>query len=432
MSMAQSAQQQVGTLLPAGTRRRGMSLAEAFRIALQGLLANKLRSFLTMLGIIIGVSSVIIMVALGQGVANATQESIRKMGTNVLSLYPANQMRGGVSQGLGSQQTLKMDDVEVIRKNCPSIKVVIPEYRGSGTAKFQSQNTKTTVYGATAEYFAVRNLPLKEGRLFDKEDVQRKLKVAVLGDTVRETLFGSLQAVGKYVKINGQSFKVVGTIAKRGSSGFRNPDDQITIPVTTAMTRVFGVDYLSGMSLQAVDESRMAKAQEEVLAAIAKAHKVQNPADSDVRVFNQADLTESAQQQSTFLTMLLAGIALVSLIVGGIGIMNIMLVSVTERTREIGIRKALGAKRKDVLYQFLIESVTLSLVGGLIGIGAGIGGSLWMARTPDQGGAGFPMALSLPPIIVSFLFSLVVGVFFGIYPAMKASRLDPIEALRYE
>ncbi|MBM3459089.1 MAG: FtsX-like permease family protein [Armatimonadetes bacterium] len=433
MSLAQHTHEQPVPLLPTAARKGkpGMTILEAFRIAFQGLIANKLRSFLTMLGIIIGVSSVIIMVALGQGVAKATQDSIRKMGTNVLSVYPASQMRGGVSAGLGTQQTLKMDDVDVIKKNCPSVKIVVPEYRGSGTVKFQNQNTRTTVYGASPEFFEIRNQPLADGRYFDKDDVDRKAKVAVLGDTVRETLFGSLQAVGKYVKVNGQSFKVVGTIQKRGSSGFRSPDDQITIPVTTAMIRVFGVDYLGGMSVQAVSEAKMKDAEDEIKTAINKAHRTP-PGEEDVRVFNQADLTESANAQNTFLTMLLAGIAMVSLIVGGIGIMNIMLVSVTERTREIGIRKALGAKRRDILYQFLIESVTLSLVGGALGLAVGVGGSLWMAKPQDEGGAGFPMLLSAMPMIVSFGFSAFVGIFFGIYPAMKASRLDPIEALRYE
>ena len=409
-----------------------MSLGEAFRLAFQGLVANKLRAFLTMLGIIIGVSSVIIMVALGQGVAEATQATIRKLGTNVLTVMPNSQMRGGVSQGLGSQQTLKLEDVEVIKKLSPSIKAVVPEYRNSGTLKYRNENTRTTVFGASPEYFEVRNLPLAEGRFFTADEVKRKAKVCVIGDTVRETLFGSNQATGKTVKINGQSFKVVGCTAKRGGMMFRNPDDQVTIPITTATLRVFGVDYLGSLSIQATSEDKMAAAQEEVQAAIAKAHKLPSAQDADVRVFSQADLSESAAQQSSFLTMLLAGIALVSLVVGGIGIMNIMLVSVTERTREIGIRKAIGAKRKDILYQFLIESVTLSLVGGLIGIGLGIGGSAWMARPADEGGMGFPMMVSATPIIVSFFFSAFVGVFFGIYPAMKASRLDPIEALRYE
>jgi putative ABC transport system permease protein len=412
--------------------RRGMSMSEAFRVAGQGLMANKLRSVLTMLGIIIGVGSVIVMVALGQGVANATKEAIMKMGTNVMSVIPQSQMRGGISQGLGSSQSLKLADAEAIRKDCPSVKAVSPEYRGNGTLRFQNQNTKTTVYGASPEYFDMRNLPLAEGKYFTKDDVQRRGKVVVIGDAVRENLFGSLQPVGKHVKINGQSFKVIGVIQKRGGGGFRNPDDQVTVPITTAMNRLFGVDYLNSMSVQAIGEDKMIQAEEEVYKALAKSHRLQPNEEADIRVFNQGDLMESAAQQSGFLTMLLAGIALVSLVVGGIGIMNIMLVSVTERTREIGIRKAIGAKRKDILYQFLIESITLSLVGGLLGIATGIGVALWMARPSDEGGFGFPMMLSVTPMVVSFVFSAIVGVFFGIYPAMKASRLDPIEALRYE
>jgi putative ABC transport system permease protein len=224
----------------------------------------------------------------------------------------------------------------------------------------------------------------------------------------------------------------VGVTQKRGGMMFRNPDDQISIPYTTAMFRLFGQDYLGSISVQGASEGQMMAAQEEIMEAIRKTHKTPPDEEVDIRVFNQADISESADQQGKFLTSLLAGIALVSLVVGGIGIMNIMLVSVTERTREIGIRKALGAKRKDILYQFLIESVTLSLVGGVLGIGTGIGLSVWMGKPVDEGGVGFPMALSVTPMIVSFCFSALVGVFFGIYPAMKASRLDPIEALRYE
>jgi len=420
-------------ILPAvRARRRGMSIGEAFRLALQGLMANKLRSILTMLGIIIGVGSVIVMIALGQGVAKASQEAIAKLGTNVMTVMPQSQMRGGVSQGLGSQQNLKLDDVEAIKKNAPSVKFVVPEYRGSGQAKFQNQNTRTTIYGASPEYFEVRNLPLAEGKLFTEDDVKRKAKVAVIGDNIKRDLFGGVQPVGKYVKINGQNFKVVGVIQPRGGMMFRNPDDQITIPITTAMNRVFGVDYLGSLSVQAVTADKMKAAEEEVIAAVSKAHRLGPNDEPDVRVFNQADLSDSANQQSMFLTMLLAGIALVSLIVGGIGIMNIMLVSVTERTREIGIRKAIGAKRKDVLYQFLIESVTLSLVGGLIGIATALLVCFWMARPQTEGGLGFPMAVTPEPMIVSFVFSALVGIFFGIYPAVKASALDPIEALRYE
>jgi putative ABC transport system permease protein len=384
-----------------------------------------------MLGIIIGVGSVIVMLALGQGSAKAAQDSIAKLGTNVLTVMPNSQMRGGVSQGLGSQMTMKMDDVAFVKK-CPSVKAVSPEYRGSGQLKFQNQNTKTTVYGASPEYFDIRNLPLAEGKIFTDEDLKRKAKVCVLGDSVKETLFGGIQPIGKYVKVNGQNFKVIGVVQKRGGAMFRNPDDQITIPVTTAMIRVFGVDYLGSMSVQAVSENKMMDAQDEVMAAIAKAHKKATPEEADIRIFNQADIQDSAAAQSAVMTTLLGGIALVSLLVGGIGIMNIMLVSVTERTREIGIRKAIGAKRKDVLYQFLIESVTLSLVGGLLGVGLALLICYLMARQPEEGGLGWPMMVTVAPIIASFGSAALVGVFFGIYPAFKASALNPIEALRYE
>ncbi len=411
---------------------RSMSLTEAFRVALEGLMANKMRSFLTMLGIIIGVSAVIVMVSLGQGVADANRAQIRKMGTNVLTVMPNRQMMGGVSQGLGTMQTLKLEDADTLRKASPLVKAVSPELRENGTVKFQNQNTKTTIYGAGTEYFQIRNLPIAQGRIFTDSELKRRAKVVVIGDNVRDTLFGGLQPLGKTLKLNGQSFDVIGVVEKRGATGFRSPDDQVTIPITTAMFRVFGVDHLDSLSVQAVSEDKMNEVQEQIIQIMAKAHKLRPDQQSDIRIFNQADLTETANQQSTFLTMLLSGIALVSLIVGGIGIMNIMLVSVTERTREIGIRKAIGAKRYDILYQFLIESVTLSLVGGLIGIEVGVGVSLWASLPADSGGLGFPMKLSLPPIIVSFFFSAVVGTFFGLYPAMKASALDPIEALRYE
>jgi putative ABC transport system permease protein len=432
MSAANEAR--VGVLpAPKVRRKGGMTVGEAFRIALQGLLANKLRSVLTMLGIIIGVGAFIIMVSLGQGVAKATQDSIRKLGTNVLTVVPQAQQTRGVSQGMGSSQTLKFEDAEAIKKNCPSVKAVAPEYSGRGVrVKFQNQNTTTTVLGSTPEYFEIRNQPLAKGKLFDDDDVKRKAKVCVIGDNIRETIFGSNDPINKYLKLAGQNFKVLGVIQKRGGTPFRNPDDQITIPITTAMKRVFSVEYLGSISVQAINDKKMLEAEDEIKAAVRKSQKLRADEPDSIRIFNQADLSDSAAQQSTFMTLLLAGIALVSLVVGGIGIMNIMLVSVTERTREIGIRKAIGAKRKDILYQFLIESVTMSLVGGLIGIALGIGISLQMAKTPDQGGAGFPMLLSMQPILISFGFSAAVGIFFGIYPAIKASALNPIEALRYE
>jgi ABC-type antimicrobial peptide transport system permease subunit len=389
-----------------------------------------MRSFLTTLGIIIGVSAVIVMVSLGQGAAKATKEAISKLGTNVLSVRPNQQRSGGVNQGAGSNVNLKMEDVDIVRK-LANVKAVSPEKRGSGSLKFGNQNTRASIMGVSPEFFAIRNQPLADGRLFTDEDLRRKAKVVVIGDNVREELFGGVQATGKNLKINGQNFLVVGVLKYRGG-GWNSPDDQVAIPVTTAMMRVFGEDWISGMSVQAKSEDLMTQTQTDLQEALAKAHRVPSDEDYDTQVFNQADITESADQQGAFLTMLLTGIALVSLLVGGIGIMNIMLVSVTERTREIGIRKAIGAKRKDILYQFLIESLTLSIVGGLIGIALGVGISLWMARPAELGGLGYPILLTLPPIVVSFCFSAMVGIFFGIYPAVKASKLDPIVALRYE
>lgn len=412
--------------------RPGMSLGEAGRVALQGLAANKMRSFLTMLGVIIGVGSVVVMVALGQGAAQATQDAIRRLGTDVLTVMPNSQMQGAVSQGLGSAQTLKPSDVEVILKHCPSVKAASAEYRGSGTVKYKQNNTRTSIQGGAPEYFGIHNIPLAEGRAFSPGEVRSRAKVAVLGDTIRETLFGSTQPVGKFIKVNGQNFKVVGVAERRGTGGFRSPDDQVTIPVTTAMRRVFGVDYLNSISVQAISTNRMAAAQNEVLEALAKAHRLSSEEEPDVRIFNQADLMESANQQSGFLTMLLAGIALVSLVVGGIGIMNIMLVSVTERTHEIGIRKAVGAKRRDILAQFLIEAVTLSVAGGFLGVAVAVALGYWMSAPTEQHGLGLPMLFTPGPMIVAFGFSALVGVFFGVYPAMKAASLSPIDALRYE
>lgn len=420
-------------LLPAvPVIRHGMRASEAWRVALQALAANRLRSFLTMLGVIIGVGSVVVMIGLGQGAAQATQLAIQQLGTNVLTVMPGSQTRGGVSQGLGSVQTMKLTDVNVILKNCPSVAKACGEYRGNGTVQFKQANSRTTIQGGEVEYFSIHNIPIAQGRGFTGPEVRRRAQVAVIGDNIRETLFGNSQPVGKTLKINGRNFEVIGVAARRGAGGFRNPDDQVTVPVTTAMVRLFGVVYLNSISVQAVSLGRMDEAQREVLQALAKQHGLKPGDEPDVRVFNQADLLDSANQQSGFLTSLLSGIALVSLLVGGIGIMNIMLVSVTERTHEVGIRKSVGAKRRDILAQFLIEAVALSLSGGLVGILGAIGVAWWMSQPTERGGLAFPMLLTPTPMLVAFGFSALIGVFFGIYPAMKAASLNPIDAMRYE
>jgi len=295
--------------------------------------------------------------------------------------------------------------------------------------KYLNQNTRTSVIGTTPEYFDIRNYKLADGQYFTHADDERRAKVCVIGDSVRDSLFGdNILPVGKTLKIRGQNFEVVGVMAQKGSvGGFQNADDQVFGPINTAMKRLYGVDYIGRMSVQAKSDDVMGPAQNEVERLIARRHHLQPGDPPDVRVFNQADLADSARETSDMMTKLLTGIAMVSLLVGGIGIMNIMLVSVTERTREIGIRKAIGARWMDILNQFVIESVTLSLVGGLIGIGVGVGGAILMRTF-----VGWTTILTPFPIIVSFASSAVVGVFFGIYPAMKAARLNPIDALRYE
>jgi putative ABC transport system permease protein len=407
--------------------RSGMSPWEALRVALGSLASNKLRSFLTMLGVIIGVAAVITTISIGQGANKAAQEQIAKMGTNVLSVWPGSQRTGAVNQGLGSRATLTPEDAEAVRRQCSAVKAVAEEYNNRGRVKFQNQNTVTQIMGTSPEYQSIRNFEMATGRWFSKSDVERRAKVAVLGDTVRESLFANLSPVGKILKVNGQSFKIIGVCKPKGGGGFRNPDDQIFIPITTAMRRVFGVENLGGMSVQAVSTPMMETALQQIDELIRRRHKTAAGDPSDIRVFNQADLIETAEQTNRTITLLLAVIGGISLFVGGIGIMNIMLVSVTERTREIGIRKALGAKRKDVLNQFLIEAITISLVGGLIGVGLGL--ALPMAISAW---AGWPTAITPGPIMLSFGFAAAVGVFFGLYPAMKAAALDPIEALRYE
>jgi putative ABC transport system permease protein len=349
------------------------------------------------------------------------------MGTNVLTLFTGQQRRGGINFGFGTITTLKQADAEAILKECPAVKAIAQEYQGNVRVKYQSQNTQTNILGTTPEYPGIRNFELSVGRFFTAGEVRQRAKVVVLGASIKDTLFGNLYPINKTIKVNGQSFKVIGCFRAKGGTGWRNPDDQIWAPVSTTMRRVFGKDYLSGMSIQAVNEDKMNEAQDQIEALIRKRHKIVQDEPVDVVIRNQADLVETAQQQTNIFTMLLASIAGVSLFVGGIGIMNIMLVTVTERTREIGIRKAIGAKRADIRNQFLIEAITMSIVGGLLGIGFGLLASAIVASK-----TGWNTLVTPSSIALSFGFSAIVGVLFGVYPASKASRLNPIDALRYE
>ncbi len=404
-----------------------MNLSESVRVALEGLSANKVRSALTMLGIVIGVGAVIAMIAIGQGAREQTMSFIQSMGTNVLSVMSGQSRMGAIRGGMGSTQTLTLDDAFAIDKSCPAVIRVSPESRMNATVKYKRNNTNTTVMGTTPDYPAIRNFQIDKGRWFQDVDVRAMRRVGVIGPTAAENLFGMSSPINKVVRINGINCKIIGLTKAKGTGGFGDPDDQIFLPITTSMRRVFGIDYIRSISCQAKSMDQMEVASQQISELLRKRHKIGPASQDDFMVRNQAEFMETADQTSRTFTMLLAGIAAVSLLVGGIGIMNIMLVSVTERTREIGIRKAVGAKSRDILMQFLIESVVLSLVGGVIGIIFGVGSAQILAQT-----AGWSISISVPTIFLAFGFAAGVGIFFGIYPARKASSLRPIDALRYE
>ncbi len=404
-----------------------MNLRESIFVALEGLAANKLRALLTMLGVIIGVGSVITMLSIAQGAREQIMQRIQQMGTNVLIVMPGQARRGAVMGGFGSTQSLTLSDAEAIPAKCPSVKRAAPEVRQNMQVKYGNQNTNTTIFGTSSDYTSVRDYTVEDGRFFNTQEAMGNKKVAVIGPTTAENLFEGQPAVGKSILIRGIRFKIIGMTKSKGASGFQDPDDMIFIPVTTAMRRVFGVQNIRGISVQARSMALMDQATLEVTEVLRKRHKIPDGQDDDFRIANQAEFMEMANESNKTFTWLLAGIASVSLLVGGIGIMNIMLVSVTERTREIGIRKALGATRHDIMTQFLIESLVLSLLGGLVGILLGLGGSKMVGNMLQT-----DTVVSLKAIMLSFSFAAIVGIFFGIYPAQQASRLDPIEALRYE
>jgi len=404
-----------------------MNLSESIKVALEGLSANKVRSGLTMLGVVIGVGAVIAMIAIGQGAKQQTMTMIQSMGTNVLSIRAGQSRTGSVRGAVGSDTTLTYEDAIAVDEECPLIVAVAPEVRMNGQAKYKNMNTNTDVLGTTASYADIRSFKVAKGRWFNDGEVRSMRRVAVIGPTVALNLFNQSSAVNKIIRLNGINMKIIGITKAKGTGGFGDPDDQIFVPLTTAQKRIFGVDHIRGFSAQARTMDSMTEASDQIEKLLRKRHKIGPASESDFSIRNQAEYMETAEQTSQTFTMLLAGIAAVSLLVGGIGIMNIMLVSVTERTREIGIRKAVGAKSRDILLQFLIESVVLSAFGGVIGILFGIGAARILAHT-----AGWQVAVSVPAVVLAFCFSAAVVIFFGIYPARKASSLRPIDALRYE
>jgi len=404
-----------------------MNIGESFMVALEGIAANKMRAALTMLGVIIGVGAVITMLALATGASKSMMSRIQSMGTNVLMVMPGRSEHGGVRGGFGSSQVLTLDDVAAVEKDCPSVDAVAPQVGGNAQVKYNSQNTNTSITGTTPSYISISNYQVQSGRFFTDSEVKSLKRVAVIGPTTAATLFGTTSPVGKAIRIRGIQFKIVGLLASKGTQGFQDSDDQIMIPVTTAMKRVFGVQNIRMIIAQAKSMKVMDQASNEVANLLRKRHNIVAGSDQDFNVRNQAEIMQMANQFSSMFTLLLGGIASVSLLVGGIGIMNIMLVSVTERTREIGIRMALGARRRDIQLQFLVEALVLSLLGGAVGILLGFLGAWGLSRMPNA-----TVSVSLSSVLMSFGFAAFVGIFFGYYPALQASRLNPIDALRYE
>ncbi|HNS52833.1 MAG TPA: ABC transporter permease [Anaerolineae bacterium] len=409
-----------------------MNLLESVKIALQSLPANKLRSGLTMLGIIIGVGAVIALVAAGAGAKAKVTEQFESLGSNLLTISARGRMFRGVGMSASGSLVLSADDVEAIASLSQTISGIAPEYSTSGQVAFGSNNTQTSVTGVTAAYRQLHNWTVEKGRFIQNGDTQRMAKVAVLGATTAEDLFGTAvrSPIGKTIKINRQNYQVIGILKSKGSSGMASQDEGVYIPLSTAQVRFGGAGNtsLSGISVQVVSEEKMDLAEAELTAILRASHGLTSSQSSDFAIQNQAEIVEMVASTADTFSVLLGSIAGISLVVGGIGIMNIMLVSVTERTREIGIRKAVGAKERDILTQFLVEAMVLSLAGGLLGILVGWGAA--QIVTPLLGGT---RAVVTPgSIALAVGVSIAVGVFFGIYPASRAAALSPIEALRYQ
>ncbi len=405
-----------------------MILGELIGVSISSLQANKVRSFLTMLGIIIGVAAVITMISLGQGAKKAVSDRLEALGTNLLYIRSGAPRMGGVRGPVGALERLDEKDLKRLKAECTAVDNIVPEITGSRQVIYGNSNWNTMVIGTSPEYFEMRNFNIAEGEEFTQSDVNAFRRVAVVGPTLVENVFGKVDPVGKSIRIGRIRFDVIGVTESKGlSGGWMDYDDMVLIPYTTAQKRVFGIDYLNRLVARLKDESLVQPAYLEIERILRESHRLRPDQENDFFIQSQSDFTEAREQATQTLTYLLAGVALVSLIVGGIGIMNIMLVSVTERTREIGVRMAIGARRRDILIQFVIESVSLSLLGGIMGIFMGIGGSWALAKF-----FGWSTFIAPGSVALSFLFAFAVGIFFGIYPARKASLLHPIEALRYE
>lgn len=401
---------------------------ESITIALEGLKANKLRSVLTMLGIIIGVGAVIAMVSIGMGVRDKVQTSIASLGSNLLIISPGATSASGVRLAAGSNNSLTNKDAQAIAREVLGVSFVAPSVSKQYQLVYGNKNWFTNVQGVTPEYLEVRNFAVETGTFFTSKDLDTRTRVAILGKTTADNIFGEVNPLGQTVRINKAPFQVVGVLEAKGqSAGGMDQDDIVLIPLTTAQERMMGITYLHTISVQADNADTINQVQDDITELLRSRHRLTGETPDNFTVRNLAAVMATAEETTRTITLLLGNIAAISLLVGGIGIMNIMLVSVTERTREIGIRKALGATYYNILLQFLIEAIVIGVTGGLIGVLLGMGASLAISAI-----AGWNTVVSISSIVLAFSFSVLIGLFFGIYPARKAALLDPIDALRYE
>ena len=402
-----------------------MLILDLFKMALRSLIANTMRTFLTALGMIIGVASVISMISIGEGARQQTLSTIEKFGTNIITIKPGRKKNRHVSSD--TVKTLMLSDAEAIEKNVPLITGVAAQVYRSAQLKYGSKNTNTTVRGTGEQYLKLSNFTIERGRYFSKEEVRSIRKVAVIGSTVLKNLFGDSNAIGKKIKVSGNNYLIIGSTKPKGALSWFDPDDQIFIPVTTAQKRLFGLHHIQSIDVQAKKMEELEAIKKDIDLLLRVRHGIHEGEDSDFHVQNSSQWLNSWGDAAKTFTYLLGGIAGISLLVGGIGIMNIMLVSITERTKEIGIRMAIGAKKREIMEQFLIESVLISFIGGGLGILLGV----IISQTVSKIG-GWDTIVSTQSIILAFGFSVGIGIFFGFYPARKAANLNPIDALRYE
>jgi putative ABC transport system permease protein len=412
-----------------------MFFLRAFKVAISALAANKLRSTLAVLGIVIGVSAVIMMIAMGRGAQAKVEESITKMGVNLVFVYPGSVSKGISGAKTATAETLTLDNVDVIAK-IAHVAAVAPEVRRYYQIKFMNHNESAQVIGTTPAHMPIRNFGIDRGVYFDKAAILGRLRVAVLGAGIARKLFGAIDPIGRTIQIDRKNFQVLGVLEDKGGDSWVGLDDSVYVPVTTALYRLFNRRHLSQITVSVDTEDKIDETMDAIETELLKLHNIKGKQEPDFLIRSMNEWRQNMKRSTGAFTMLLMSIAAVSLLVGGIGIMNIMLVSVTERTREIGIRKAIGAKRRDILKQFLIESMTISLMGGVLGIVLGVLGAQLIPMLPIwkemSSGGEWQSVISYESIVVSFVFSCAVGIFFGLYPALKASRLNPVEALRYE